>query len=158
MALIKCKECGSTVSSKADACPSCGVRLQRKPIGCGTAVLLVIGAMFVAGQIAGGLSGESSAPAPANKAPTAAELAEARLDDGRWACRERVLSGLKAPKSASFQNYRQFRANKVDEERYSIIGYVDAQNSFGAMIRTQFECIARDTGQSGWWIDEVNML
>lgn len=47
MALVKCKECGNVISSKAETCPSCGVRLKRNPIGCGT----VIGVVFLAGII-----------------------------------------------------------------------------------------------------------
>ena len=31
MALIKCKECGSEVSSKAKTCPKCGIRVAVKP-------------------------------------------------------------------------------------------------------------------------------
>ena len=41
MALIKCKECGSEVSSKADACPKCGVTLKHKT-GCLTLILALI--------------------------------------------------------------------------------------------------------------------
>jgi hypothetical protein len=35
MALIKCKECKTEVSSKAETCPQCGVRIKPKPMGCG---------------------------------------------------------------------------------------------------------------------------
>ncbi|MCF8025825.1 MAG: zinc-ribbon domain-containing protein [Desulfobacteraceae bacterium] len=31
MALTGCKECGSQVSDKAQACPSCGAPIRRKP-------------------------------------------------------------------------------------------------------------------------------
>jgi hypothetical protein len=44
MALIRCKECGDTVSTKAAACPHCGapvVRARKKPGGCLTAVALL---------------------------------------------------------------------------------------------------------------------
>lgn len=47
MALIKCKECGTDVSSKAETCPKCGVRIAAKPMGCGT----LIGVIFLAGII-----------------------------------------------------------------------------------------------------------
>lgn len=35
MALIKCKECKTEVSSKAITCPKCGVRIASKSMGCG---------------------------------------------------------------------------------------------------------------------------
>lgn len=36
MTLIKCKECGTEVSSKAEVCPKCGARVAAKPMGFGT--------------------------------------------------------------------------------------------------------------------------
>ncbi|MDA8107561.1 MAG: zinc ribbon domain-containing protein [Betaproteobacteria bacterium] len=47
MALIKCKECGTEVSSKAEACPKCGARVAAKPMGCGT----LIGVILLGGVI-----------------------------------------------------------------------------------------------------------
>ena len=48
MALIKCKECESEVSSKAETCPKCGARIASKPIGCGTVIVVfVIGALVL---------------------------------------------------------------------------------------------------------------
>lgn len=47
MALIKCKECGAEISSKADTCPKCGARVAAKPMGCGT----LIGIVFLGGII-----------------------------------------------------------------------------------------------------------
>jgi hypothetical protein len=48
MALIKCKECGTKVSKKADSCPSCGSPVKRRPMGCGTALVIVGIALFIA--------------------------------------------------------------------------------------------------------------
>jgi len=48
MALIKCKECGSEVSSKAETCPKCGARITAKPMGCGTLIgVLFLGVIIV---------------------------------------------------------------------------------------------------------------
>jgi hypothetical protein len=47
MALIKCKECGTEVSSKAETCPKCGALVSAKPMGCGT----LIGVIFLGGVI-----------------------------------------------------------------------------------------------------------
>lgn len=41
MALLKCKECGQQVSSKAEACPACGAKPHK-----GVSVIKVIGALF----------------------------------------------------------------------------------------------------------------
>ncbi|MCB1898091.1 hypothetical protein [Cognatazoarcus halotolerans] len=45
MAMIKCKECGGEVSSKADACPKCGFRLKAKPSGCIVGFFKLVGAI-----------------------------------------------------------------------------------------------------------------
>ena len=41
MALIKCKECGTEISSKAEACPKCGAK-NVKHYGCGTIIIILI--------------------------------------------------------------------------------------------------------------------
>lgn len=49
MALIKCKECGETVSSKADTCPKCGAPFKLRvkgPSGCMMILLVLIGVIF----------------------------------------------------------------------------------------------------------------
>jgi hypothetical protein len=48
MALIKCKECGTEVSSKAITCPKCGVRVAAKPMGCGTLIgVILLGGIII---------------------------------------------------------------------------------------------------------------
>ena len=43
MSLVKCRECGSGVSSKAKACPQCGAPVKRKhPVASGCLVVLVV--------------------------------------------------------------------------------------------------------------------
>ncbi|EGT5713139.1 zinc-ribbon domain-containing protein [Cronobacter dublinensis] len=49
MALIKCKECGAEVSSKADVCPKCGAPFKLRvkgPSGCMMILLVIIGVLF----------------------------------------------------------------------------------------------------------------
>ena len=59
MALIKCRECGSQVSSKAEACPKCGVKMKKKT-GCGTMVVALLLAPFVFVAVNSVLSPSSS--------------------------------------------------------------------------------------------------
>ena len=53
-------------------------------------------------------------------------------------CKEVVKRGLKAPSTAKFP----FLPNtiRVDPDTYEVNSYVDAQNGFGAMIRTNYTC------------------
>jgi hypothetical protein len=46
MALVKCKECGFKVSTKAAACPQCGAKIN-KAIGCGTLIVVLCIAFFI---------------------------------------------------------------------------------------------------------------
>lgn len=45
MSLIKCKDCGSEVSTKAKSCPKCGapIKKEAKQYGCGTVIVVGIG-------------------------------------------------------------------------------------------------------------------
>jgi hypothetical protein len=46
MALVKCKECGSKVSTEAATCPQCGATIS-KSMGCGTLVIVAIMAFLI---------------------------------------------------------------------------------------------------------------
>jgi len=47
MAMIKCKECGKEVSSKAESCPNCGVVIKEKPTFYGCVTLIVGGILII---------------------------------------------------------------------------------------------------------------
>lgn len=49
--------------------------------------------------------------------------------------KKRVSNHLKAPSTAKFPSYKEWSVAKGEANVYNIIGYVDSQNSFGAMIR-----------------------
>lgn len=61
MALLKCKECGGEVSSKAEACPKCGARVAVKSMGCGTLIgILILGGVIISAYSSIFSSGSSS--------------------------------------------------------------------------------------------------
>ena len=73
MALVKCKECGSKVSTKAAACPQCGAKIS-KGMGCGTLIVVVCMAFLIVGVMLrsvgrSGGSGSVSTDAP-SEAPS----------------------------------------------------------------------------------------
>lgn len=89
MALIKCKECGTEVSSKAEICPKCGARVAAKPMGCGT----LIGVIFLGGIIisafssifsSGTGSGTSSQPTSSPSASIAQNAPTPILPGSQW--------------------------------------------------------------------------
>ena len=52
--------------------------------------------------------------------------------------KQEVRAYLKAPSTAQFCSYSPDRVTSIGEDRYEIKGYVDAQNSFGATVRSYF--------------------
>lgn len=75
-------------------------------------------------------------------------------------CVERVKSRLKAPATAVFSSLSESRINQEIQEypndgvlraTWFVNGHVDAQNSFGANIRSNFSC------EFTQWKDEIKL-
>jgi len=70
MALIKCRECGEEVSSKAEACPKCGAKVASKNKGCGMVMGVVILGLIIVSAISSILSNNKTA----NSSPQSTNL------------------------------------------------------------------------------------
>lgn len=91
------------------------------------------------------------------EAMAAAAKADATAkDDAKWACRQFVERSLKAPSTADFPFVNEFTAVGKERGPYIVRGYVDAQNSFGAMLRTNFACELHTDGKE-WFLDNLTM-
>lgn len=56
-----------------------------------------------------------------------------------WICtQDLVKANLKAPRTAKFPSQYDISITFLGDSDYRILGYVDSQNSFGAMLRTNF--------------------
>lgn len=86
MAIIKCKECGQGISNKADVCPHCGVKLKREPIGCGSAIALIVFIFWIA-SLMRTEENTTSRPDPV----TAKPVAHVSLDDGKQSKRQKLI-------------------------------------------------------------------
>jgi hypothetical protein len=61
--LRPCPDCGKEVSKAAKTCPNCGRSLAAKQFGCGTTIVVVLGALWVIGALLpDGTSTPPSAP------------------------------------------------------------------------------------------------
>lgn len=69
----------------------------------------------------------------------ATELASDRSSDASIFCRRQMTETLIAPSTADFP-YLDERVWRLPNARYVIKSYVDAQNAFGAMVRTHWRC------------------
>lgn len=76
MAMEKCKECATEVSSKAESCPHCGARLKAKPMGCGGLLAVVVLGMIILGAFGSIFDSEdSSGVSQSSRANSGGEIA-----------------------------------------------------------------------------------
>ena len=64
-------------------------------------------------------------------------------------CQLQVQNSLKAPSTAKFPSSIEIDIHDLGNNTFDMNSYVDSQNSFGAMLRTQFYCKDQYTGSDG---------
>lgn len=82
-------------------------------------------------------------PTPAQEAASQSQVAGY---NAAFACQTAVRDRLKAPAGAEFQAPRHSEIVTLAAGRYQISSYVDAQNGFGAKVRTAYTCTAEKAG------------
>lgn len=70
---------------------------------------------------------------------------------------EFVKARLKSPASAKFPWYSEDLVKDLGNGRYVISAYVDSQNSFGAMLRTNFVCTVKYIGNDKWELEDLKI-
>lgn len=126
MALVKCKECGSLMSSAAASCPSCGKPAAKKT----TAVTwFVLGAVVLIVLLNIGKTPDSVAPTPPE---LTAEQKAAKAEDMR---RGKALFGAEPLVKAKLKDGDSAKFGKsYFRNPNSVCGFVNAKNSFGAYV------------------------
>lgn len=69
-------------------------------------------------------------------------------------CQKFVRDSLKAPSTAKFADYND-KTISSNGNRFNVISYVDAQNSFGAMVRTSYICEVEYIGDDKWQLVDL---
>lgn len=148
MAMVTCRECKHKISSKAGACPSCGApqKPKRDAISSLARIFLIV---FIGVPV---LIGVGASIFSEGETPKTAEERAERAKQAKnsqlmvFACSEAqraVKQRLKAPSSAKFPGCGlslaeyEIRAT-ADKATWWVEGYVDSQNSYGAMLRREF--------------------
>lgn len=136
MSLIKCPECGKDMSDKAPSCPNCGyvensfLSNFSKPqpkLGCFGVICLIVIAFYLMS-----LFGD-------DKPKTITYSKEDREWDAYYTATQFVEKRLKAPKTAEFPNSKYASVQLLEDgATYKVYAYVDAENSFGAKIRSNW--------------------
>jgi hypothetical protein len=139
----KCSQCGGFIRSDSPHCKHCKVVFEggsaslpttvstpKPPQRLAIILSLIVGAVVLAVFLYGG--GGSN-----RRAPPVPDRTSAWVD-----CRSFVEQNLKAPASAVFplSNAPGITIAHLSNGRWSVLGFVDAENSFGAMLRQDWGC------------------
>jgi len=153
---IACPNCGHQNKPERRWCKNCKVRLAtvyseddalavsqelQKASKSPSLVIVVIAIMALCGlaALASSLNSDSSSR------PDVGDDTEA------WVmCKQFVEDALKAPSTAEFQNSYDSDITEVGDQRWRVIDQVDAENSFGAMLRSEYDCTVEYRGDDQW--------
>jgi hypothetical protein len=112
-------------------------------------VLLVISIGLIIWGVSSALNGGSSTPEPKHSDVAALVM-----------CEEFVKDNLKSPSTASFP-FEEGKVAPLPDEgdgHYIVRGAVDAQNSFGAMLRTQYYCKVHYEPSTDKWVLDALLI
>jgi len=70
-------------------------------------------------------------------------------------CQQFVNKNLKAPKTADFASYKADKVTQINDNSFKVISYVDAENSFGALLRINYICEVTYIGNDQWHLDNL---
>lgn len=97
-------------------------------------------------------------PAPTTEpAPTEVPAVEDNSSMAYTLSKQIVTSALKAPSTADFP-WLDFKVTRVDDYTYNVVSYVDAENSFGAKIRSNWYVQLRYKGGDKYDINNWDIL
>jgi hypothetical protein len=71
---------------------------------------------------------------------------------------EMVKKRLRAPSTASFQSCSEIKAYDAGGGWWSVSGYVDAQNGFGAKLRSTWAATVHELPNGSWEARGINIV
>jgi hypothetical protein len=167
MALVKCHECGHSISNKAPRCPHCGVK-RRTPTSFVTkmaagfiafSVLIgVIGAITAehdakktaqaeAARRAGLTPEQKAAEAQAAKAKKTADAEAEALMSAVYTCRMFIRQRLKDPESVKWAHLGDETPRQKNKDgSFTADLSLRARNSFGGLVLETYQCQVRQAG------------
>ncbi|MCR4434128.1 MAG: hypothetical protein NUV70_08790 [Caldiserica bacterium] len=66
-----------------------------------------------------------------------------------------VEKWLKAPSTAQYPLASEATIDDLGGGRWRVRAWVDSQNSFGAMVRSNFDCTLKYTGNENWRVEKL---
>jgi hypothetical protein len=158
--LTSCPDCGKSISKSAKACPGCGAPIMSKvdkvaqglgdvgkalaAVGCLLPMLLVGGCLIVA---------VATTEVPPWDQQDNSTMALTMME-------KFVRQRLKSPSTAEFPGVfdgAMDHVERLDDHQYMITSYVDSQNGFGAVVRTNYAGIIQQTSEDDWQLIGLEM-
>lgn len=149
MALKKCKECDSEVSSKADACPKCGAKIKKTSVAAMGCLTLIVGFFGIAaiGAIFGDSTPRetsSSTPAAPSAAPQPAALeAPAPKEELRYisdSCKDVAKNFGPSSKLTDLQKKAIWEQEQLKGVHFEWTLKVQSVDTTFGQIKAQFKC------------------
>jgi len=126
----KCPKCLGEVPSGATKCKHCGSKLPLELTKSNVIATVIVIFFVIWAVVSCSKSVDEAAKQPKDPKDTA-----------RTCAKYEVKAMLKSPKSAEFP--WDMNINMTEDGKYAVLSYVDSQNSFGAMLRTNFLCTVK---------------
>jgi hypothetical protein len=158
MALVECAECGRGVNSRARKCPGCGCRIKRQYTFVERLSGWTLGAAIVTGLV---WIGHVNTPDEATRRVQLCENSDLNKRHAYTMAKEFVIKQLRAPSTAVFPGFNNegVKADSIDTCKFRIVGFVDAQNGFGAQIRSTYSMdLSYEPGTNSWKASNLWML
>jgi hypothetical protein len=102
-------------------------------------------------------SNQSDAPMKQSDLPAKEKPVDALPSMAYMQCKRLVGQALKAPSTANFP-FLDRNISDLGNKTYEVKSYVDAKNSFGAEIRSNWTCKLQFSGGDPWNIDSWKLL
>jgi hypothetical protein len=144
MSLKPCKECGKEISTKAEKCPHCGVKISNH--GCLLAMIVVGFSIGLFNILNGSDASNKNASEPVDNRTSAI-----------GACREFISQSLHNPSSAEYDVTSNAFAEQISPNVWKVQRKVRAENGFGALRLSDFECQVELVGNN-WKANSVKQL
>jgi hypothetical protein len=146
MSLLNCSKCGAQVSSKAETCRQCGspirpLSIHKKYWFRGSIFLVALFIIMI--LVIFSLIHRKEITSKSSIKDISVEAVNAS--------REFVARKLITPSTAKYPIPSQAKVTKSENNQYTVISYVDAQNSSGAMLRKNYECVVRYEPENDRW-------
>ncbi len=129
----KCPHCQTEIDWLATRCPHCHGKMSVTKSSTKIAAIVIILMLIIAISKIG-----SSTSSTSNSTPSPEQVASQRRAESEVFAEDVISKLLKAPSTAKFVDVKAYELSNLPDV-WAVNGYVDSQNSFGAMIRSQWE-------------------